>query len=128
MHPKLEQFSDNVASAIKEIDQMDFPVTLERILTVAKLQLSVLEHIARRYEIFNFVVEVVEPLGYIVNQQQKFDLPPLPEVPKSSIEIPLKLPTVLARQPDQRVERKGSRHQTTSRADNLGDHLADEDN
>ena len=65
MHPSLENLSPKVSKAIQDIDQLEFPVTMERILTEAKLQLSVLEHLAPRSEIFQFVVEAVSPLGYI---------------------------------------------------------------
>ena len=65
----------------------------------------------------------------VINGKGEIDLPPDTDVspdtylsPSSNIPVKYKAPKIFPRQPHQKVEKKGRKHQTDSSADRFGDH------
>lgn len=117
MNENLIPLTDKIAGAIVKIDNSEFPVELERILKEAKLQMSVLVHIASRQEIFQFVVETVAPLEYYVNGNNQFDYLVDRPLALSQREIPTQQPKLYGRQEHHIPRKSAPKHKTTDNKD-----------
>ena len=106
---------------IRALKKSDFPIAA---LDIDSLVLNVFSGDASlAVTIINEVA--THDFNYVINGKGEIDLRP-PDTTtsqESNTQVVYNAPKIYPRQPHQNVERKGTKHKTTSKADEFGDHL-----